>query len=110
MSKNFTDDLLTIYNTKDGFKSLGWSINNSILKSTNSETLYVPAGLLYVENNFNQDKINSVDNGVVDNDLFDSFYNHLVGKKLKHNKTRKKKVKKDKKERKRRRKNKTKRY
>ena len=110
MSEKFTDDLLTIYNTKDGFKSLGWSINSSILKGANSETLYVPAGLLCINNNFECKKMNSSESGVVDSDLFDSFYNCVVGKKMKHNKTRRKKQKLDKKQRKRKRKNKTKRY
>ena len=106
MSEKFTNDLLTIYNTKDGFKSLGWSINNSILKGTNSETLYVPAGLLCINNTFENKKINSCERGVVDNNLFESFYNCVVGKKMKHNKTRRNKKNLDK----RKRKNKTKRY
>ena len=94
---------LTIYNQDGGYKSLGWDVNNSILKGgSNASSLVVPAGLLYINNNFNNEKIKSVQKGVVSNDLFDSLYSFIDGSKPKRNKT--------KKNRKRKRKNKTRRY
>ena len=95
----------TLYHKNGEFKSLGWSINNSILKNTISESLYIPAGLLYVNDNFQKNNIKSYDNGVIKNDLFDRLYNFIDGEKPKHNKTKRKRKIKIKK-----RKNKTRRY
>jgi hypothetical protein len=94
---------LTIYNQDGGYKSLGWDVNNSILKGgSNASSLVVPAGLLYINNNFNNEKIKSVEKGIISNDLFDSLYSFIDGSKPKRNKT--------KRNRKRKRKNKTRRY
>ena len=93
---------LTIYNQDGGYKSLGWNINNSILNSVSTGSLVVPAGLLYINNNFNRKQIKTIEKGVVNNDLFDSFYNFIEGKKRTNNKTKKR--------RKRKRKNKTRKY
>ena len=94
---------LTIYNQDGGYKALGWNVNNTILNGGgNSASLVVPAGLLYINNNFDNEKIKSVRKGVVSNDLFDSLYSFIDGSKPKRNKT--------KKNRKRKRKNKTRRY
>ena len=55
----------TLYHKNGEFKSLGWTVNNSILKNTIAESLYIPAGLLYINDNLKKEKINSYDNGVV---------------------------------------------
>ena len=97
----------TLYHKNGEFKSLGWTVNNSILKNTIAESLYIPAGLLYINDNLKKEKINSYDNGVVNNDLFDKLYGFLDDSskpKNKHNKTKRKKIKI------RKRKNKTRRY
>ena len=73
---------LTIYNQGGGYKSLGWNVNNDILNGGGSSaSLVVPAGLLYINNNFDNEKIKSVQKGVVSNDLFDSLYCFIVGSK-----------------------------
>jgi len=93
---------LTIYNQDGGYKSLGWNVNNKILSGgSSSSSLVVPAGLLYINNNFDTKILKSVDKGVIKSDLFDTFYNFIEGKKRKHNKTKKRRKK---------RKNKTRRY
>ena len=97
---------LTIYNQDGGYKSLGWDVNNSILKGgSNASSLVVPAGLLYINNNFDNKKIKSVEKGVVSNDLFDSLYSFIDGSKPKRNKTKKIRRRRSKK-----RKNKTRKY
>lgn len=94
---------LTIYNQDGGYKSLGWNVNNKILSGGSSSTsLVVPAGLLYINNNFDNKILKSVDKGVIKTDLFDTFYSFIEGKKPTRNKTKKK--------RKHKRKNKTRRY
>lgn len=79
---------LTIYNQDGGYKSLGWKVSNDILNGGGTSTsLIVPAGLLYIKNNFNTEKIKSVRKGVVSNELFDSLYSFIDGSKSKRNKT-----------------------
>jgi len=92
-SNNFT-----LYNQGGGFKSLGWNVNNSILAGAGS-SLIVPAGLLYINNNFNAKHIQQIQKGVVKGDIYDKLYGFLD--KSKKNKTRKSRKK---------RKNKTRRY
>jgi len=91
---------LTIYNQGGGFKSLGWDINSSILKGSTSGSLVVPAGLLYLNNNFKAKQIKSIEKGIVNGEIFDKLYG-FIDSKTKKNKTKK---------RRRKRKNKTKRY
>ena len=100
------DENLTIYNQDGGYKSLGWSVKSDILNGGgSSSSLVVPAGLLYINNNFDTTMLKSVNKGVIKNDLFDSFYSFIEGKKPTHNKTKKIKRRKNKK-----RKNKTRKY
>ena len=95
---------LTIYNQDGGYKSLGWNVDNKILTGGSStSSLVVPAGLLYINNNFDNKMLKSVEKGVIKTDLFDTFYNFIEGKKPTRNKT--KKIRKRKK-----RKNKTRKY
>ena len=91
----------TIYHKNGEFKSLGWDINNPILKHSIPESLFIPAGLLYVNDNFKKNNIQSYDKGVVNNEIFDKLYSFVDGSKPKHNKTKK---------RRRKRKNKTRKY
>ena len=85
---------LTIYNQDGGYKSLGWDINNEILKGGSQGSLVVPAGLLYINNNFNNESFKSIQKGVVTNDLFDSLYSFIDGSKPKRNKTKKRRLRK----------------
>jgi len=95
---------LTIYNQDGGYKSLGWNVDNKILTGGSStSSLVVPAGLLYINNNFDNKMLKSVEKGVIKTDLFDTFYSFIEGKKPSRNKT--KKIRKRKK-----RKNKTRKY
>ena len=95
---------LTIYNQDGGYKSLGWNVDNKILTGGSStSSLVVPAGLLYINNNFDNKMLKSVEKGVIKTDLFDTFYNFIEGKKPTRNKT--KKIRK-----RRKRKNKTRKY
>tara|TARA_A100001011_G_C14185665_1_gene788913 strand:+ start:32 stop:337 length:306 start_codon:yes stop_codon:yes gene_type:complete len=96
---------LTIYNNQSGgFKSLGWNINNTFLAKGASSSLVVPAGLLYLNNNFKSEQIKKVEQGVVKGEIFDKLYSFIDGSKSSKNKTRKKSRKAKK------RKNKTRKY
>ena len=91
---------LTLYKQKGGYQSMGWQVNNSILKGGD---YIVPAALLYINNNFDCKSCNSVDIGVVDSDLYDKLYSFIDKSEKKKTKKRKNKIKKK-------RKNKTRRY
>tara|TARA_B110000967_G_C18528157_1_gene384470 strand:+ start:360 stop:641 length:282 start_codon:yes stop_codon:yes gene_type:complete len=91
-----TPNNLTLYNQSGGTKSLGFNVNTMI----GGSSLIVPAGLLYINNNFNPQHITQIQKNVIEGDIFDKLYGFLD--KSKKNKTKKrKKVKK---------KNKTRRY
>ena len=63
---------LTLYKQKGGYQSMGWQVNNSILKGGGD--FVVPAALLYINNNFDCKSCNSVEKGVVNRDLYDKLY------------------------------------
>ena len=67
---------LTIYTQKGGYKAMGWSVNNTILKGGGSD-LVIPATLLYINNNFNCDKLNCKDSGVISDDLYNKLYSFI---------------------------------
>ena len=94
---------LTLYKQNGGYQSMGWQVNNSILKG--SGDYIVPAALLYINNNFDCKSCNSVGKGVVDSDLYDKLYSFIDKSVTNKNKTKKRKNKIKKK-----RKNKTRRY
>ena len=94
-------DALTLYKQKGGFQSMGWQVNNSILKGGGD--FVVPAALLYINNNFDCKSCNSVEKGVVNSDLYDKLYSFIDKSKSSKNKTKKRRNKKK-------RKNKTRRY
>ena len=84
---------LTIYNNQNGgFKSLGWNINNTFLAKGISNSLVVPAGLLYLNNNFKSKQIKSVEQGIVKGEIFDKLYSFIDNSKSSKNKTRKKRI------------------
>tara|TARA_B100000795_G_C22785678_1_gene434492 strand:+ start:67 stop:360 length:294 start_codon:yes stop_codon:yes gene_type:complete len=95
-----TSNNLTLYNQSGGTKSLGFNVNTMV----GGNSLIVPAGLLYINNNFNPQHITQIQKNVIEGDIFDKLYGFLdKSKKNKTNKTKKKKNKVK-------RKNKTRRY
>lgn len=81
----------TLYTQNGGYKSLGFNID--ILNNAN---LAVPAGLLFLNNNFKKPQINYVKKGIVNSELYNTLKGMLKGKKLtikKKNKTQKNKKK-----------------
>tara|TARA_B110000444_G_scaffold240461_1_gene255824 strand:+ start:983 stop:1339 length:357 start_codon:yes stop_codon:yes gene_type:complete len=81
----------TLYTQNGGYKSLGFNID--VLNNVN---LAVPAGLLFLNNNFKKPQINNVKKGIVNSELYNTLKNMLKTKKLvvkKKNKTQKNKKK-----------------
>jgi hypothetical protein len=75
----------TIYGQGGGYKSLGFNID--ILNNSN---LAVPAGLLFLNNNFKKPQINYVKNGIVKSELYNTLKSLLNDKKLNINNINKK--------------------
>lgn len=81
----------TLYTQKGGYKSLGFDID--ILNKT---SLAVPAGLLFLNNNFKKPQINYVRKGIVNSELYNTLKDMLNHKKIiikRKNKTQKLKKK-----------------
>jgi len=81
----------TLYTQNGGYKSLGFNID--VLNNTN---LAVPAGLLFLNNNFKKPQINYVKKGIVNSELYNTLKNMLNHKKIiikRKNKTQKLKKK-----------------
>jgi len=81
----------TLYTQNGGYKSLGFNID--VLNNAN---LAVPAGLLFLNNNFKKPQINYVKKGIVNSELYNTLKGMLKTKKLivkKKNKTQKNKKK-----------------
>tara|TARA_X000000368_G_C22726598_1_gene577623 strand:- start:240 stop:578 length:339 start_codon:yes stop_codon:yes gene_type:complete len=95
----------TLYTQKGGYKSLGFNID--VLNNTN---LAVPAGLLFLNNNFKKPQMNYIKKGIVNSELYNTLKTMLNHKKLiikRKNKTQKSKRKNTKKKNKRKNKKKT---
>ena len=95
----------TLYTQKGGYKSLGFNID--VLNNTN---LAVPAGLLFLNNNFKKPQMNYIKKGIVNSELYNTLKTMLNNKKLiikRKNKTQKSKRKNTKKKNKRKNKKKT---
>lgn len=81
----------TLYTQNGGYKSLGFNID--VLNNAN---LAVPAGLLFLNNNFKKPQINYIKKGIVNSELYNTLKGMLKTKKLiikKKNKTQKNKKK-----------------
>jgi len=79
----------TLYTQNGGYKSLGFNID--VLNNAN---LAVPAGLLFLNNNFKKPQINYIKKGIVNSELYNTLKGMLKTKKLivkKKNKTQKNK-------------------
>ena len=81
----------TLYTQRGGYKSLGFNID--VLNNAN---LAVPAGLLFLNNNFKKPQMNYIKKGIVNSELYNTLKSMLNNKKLiikRKNKTQKLKKK-----------------
>ena len=58
----------TLYTQNGGYKSLGFNID--VLNNAN---LAVPAGLLFLNNNFKKPQINYIKKGIVNSELYNTL-------------------------------------
>lgn len=66
----------TLYTQNGGYKSLGFNID--VLNNAN---LAVPAGLLFLNNNFKKPQINYIKKGIVNSELYNTLERYVKNKK-----------------------------